>query len=197
MKKLILFLCLAAFIGPKVCPAKTVPETTTSTAKTADPVDITKNVPWASGDDGKDHRLHSDNLGNLYTSGGTSIPGQNLPYTGLTTTASALFPFAVTITTAAGQTGIVAVAAISGKTIVVMDWFLSTSTTARITLHHGATVFRSATGTANVIDDQFFPANGGDVKSQAPSPSPLQNSPVCFDVDGPGAYTVGGHYITQ
>lgn len=65
MKKVILIL-LAAALAPCAVHASNSPESTTATALSGSLVDTTKNAPFAVGDDGLDHRQHSDNGGNQH-----------------------------------------------------------------------------------------------------------------------------------
>jgi len=118
-------------------------------------------------------------------------------FTGLTTSVSGPYPFSLTYTASGAITGVTVVAAVSGKTIVVTDWYLSTSAASEMVLHHQITAFYSSTPTSNIIDDEFFPANAGAERGSGLAPGLGQNQGVYLDVTAAGNYRVGGHYITQ
>jgi len=110
---------------------------------------------------------------------------QVMQYLGLTDTTgvSTIRYASITFTATSGSAnGITIASAVSGKTIVVISYTLSTNTAARLTLHHqGAAAVRSNTA-SNIIGGGLFPANGGESKEGVWKPGLAQNQPVCLDV---------------
>lgn len=114
-----------------------------------------------------------------------SVEIQTIPYLGITNTTgvSAVQYASITFTATGGSAnGITIVAAVSGKTIVVVGYTLSTNTAARLTLHHqGAAAVRSNSA-SNIIGGGLYPANGGETKDGVWKPGLAKNQPVCLDV---------------
>ncbi len=110
---------------------------------------------------------------------------QIMNYLGVTDTSgvSAIQYASITFTATGGAaTGVTIASAVSGKTIVVVSYTLSTDTAARLTLHHqGSSATRSNT-VSNIIGGGLFPANGGESKDGVWKPGLAQNQPVCLDV---------------
>jgi hypothetical protein len=115
----------------------------------------------------------------------------------LTVSAMSRQAFAVSMTAGSSASGVTVVAGLPGMTITLTDWYMSSSAAAEMTLHHQNAAFYSMTGTSNVLDDQIFGVNGGDVHGGTLAPGLGQNQPICLDVSAAGTFTVGGHYTAQ
>ncbi len=88
----------------------------------------------------------------------------------------------ITFTSVGGTSpGVVVVAAVPGKTIVVTGWSLSTDTTGRITLHHQTGAAVRSNSASNVLGGGLFGANGGERATGGAYPGLAVNQPVCVD----------------
>lgn len=75
-------LILAMLFGHNLYAGHNVPENVTTSVLSPDYVDMTVNDIFAVGDDGNNHRVHTDNLGNIYTnSNATTGSAQTVTFT--------------------------------------------------------------------------------------------------------------------
>lgn len=128
-----------------------------------------------------------------------TVPLRVLSWLGITNTAgvSAVQYASITFTAVGGAAnGITIASAVSGKTIAVLSYTLSTDAAARLTLHHqGSAAVRSNTA-SNIIGGGLFPANGGESKEGIVKPGLAQNQPVCLDVSAAANVECAIAYIT-
>ncbi len=96
----------------------------------------------------------------------------NVYYSGLTFTS-----------VGAAANGVTVVAAVAGKTIVVVGWGMSTTSAGSIILHHqGGAAVKSNAQNGNVLGGGYFGVNGGERATAAPYCNGLDvNQPVCAD----------------
>lgn len=106
---------------------------------------------------------------------------------GVPLTSTAQYQYASLTFTATGGAvnGATVVSAVSGKTISVVGYNISTDTAASIVLHHQSGAVSLSNSSANIIGGGVFPANGGEVSPPGMwRPGLAQNQPVTVDVSG-------------
>lgn len=99
-----------------------------------------------------------------------SVPAGDVSYGCITFTA-----------TGAAANGVQIIAAVAGKTIVVIGWSISTDTAGRITLHHQTGAATRSNSASNIIGGGLFGANGGERGNSGAYPGLAVNQPVCAD----------------
>jgi hypothetical protein len=106
---------------------------------------------------------------------GSLAKADNVYYSGLTFTA-----------VGGSANGVTVVAAVAGKTIVVVGWGMSTNSAGSIILHHqGGAAVKSNAQDGNVLGGGYFGVNGGERATAAPYCNGLAvNQPVCADFSG-------------
>ena len=108
----------------------------------------------------------------------------NAPWT-LPGNATGPFTAAVITKTSGAASGMTIVAGVSGKTIIVVGYQISTDTAGEAILHHqsGACVFATSGITCNYVGGGMFSAGGGSEPYSVCKPGLGQNQPVCLDVN--------------
>ena len=185
MKKILILLALAF---PAITQAKFVAETITNTALSTDSVDTTKNDPFGVGFDGKNHRLRTNNAGELSVqpNGVTqpvSIVGPVYVFF-LGTTYTVQYASITFTAVSSAVDGIVVIQAMPGFRIGVLNFDLSTESAGRMTLHHQASAGVRDNSNSNILGGGLFGAGGGERSNNLiPLLGFAQNQPVSLDVD--------------